>query len=180
MKRIIRLFLILSALWIIYTAATGGFDGFFRRVIPFDYKPEILAAAAENELDTYLVAALCMTESGFNKDASSGVAYGLMQITDETAQYVAEHTGLEYEKRLEAETNIRMGAWYFKYLTERFGDAETALAAYNAGPNKVDTWLKNPECSKDGITLSKVPYSETRRYISKVKTFYKIYTRLYK
>lgn len=180
MKRIVKISLLLLALWAVYTAATGGFNDIIKRFVPFEYKLEISAAAAENELDAYLVAALCMTESGFDKDAASGVAYGLMQVTDETAEFVSEHTDLEFEKRLEPKTNIRMGAWYYKYLTERFKNAETALAAYNAGPNKVDTWLKNPEYSKDGITLKKIPYAETRGYIRKVNTFYKIYTWLYK
>ena len=180
MKKVVRLLLVLLALGIVYTAAVGGFDDIIKGLVPFKYKLEISAAAAENELDAYFVAALCMTESGFREYASSGIARGLMQITDETAQYVSEHTDLEYEKRLEPETNIRMGAWYFKCLLGRFGDRKTALAAYNAGPNKVDSWLKNTEYSKDGVTLSKIPYSETRAYIRKVGAFYKIYKWLYK
>lgn len=180
MKRAGRIIFLLMALLAVYIAATGGADGIMRRFVPFDYKLEISVAAAENDLDAYFVAALCMTESGFQKDAASGVAHGLMQITDETAEYVSEHTDLEFEKRLEPKTNVRMGAWYYKYLKERFGNEKTALAAYNAGPNKVDSWLKNPEYSKDGLTLKKIPYAETRGYIRKVKAFYKIYTWLYK
>lgn len=180
MKKIVRFIVVLLALGIVYTAAVGGFNDIIKGFVPFEYKLEISAAAAENELDAYFVAALCMTESGFREDASSGVARGLMQITDETAEYVSKHTDLEYEKRLEPRTNIRMGTWYFKYLSERFSDRKTALAAYNAGPNKVDSWLNNPEYSKDGVTLSKIPYSETRAYIRKVGAFYKIYKWLYK
>lgn len=180
MKRAGRIFFLLLTVLAVYIAASGGADSIVRRFVPFDYKLEISVAAAENDLDAYFVAALCMTESGFDEDAESGVAYGLMQITDATAEYVSEHTDLKFEKRLEPKTNVRMGAWYYKYLLGRFGDEKTALAAYNAGPNKVDSWLKNPEYSKDGKTLKKIPYPETRGYIRKAKAFYKIYTWLYK
>lgn len=180
MKRLRRLTVLFCALAVIYIASAGGFDGIARQFFSFEYRAEITMAAEANGLDECFVAAMCMTESGFDENASSGVAYGLMQITDETAEFVADRTGLEFEKRLEPKTNIEMGAWYFKYLCEKFKDEETALAAYNAGPGKVTSWLADSEYSDDGVALKKIPYKETRDYIRKVRWFYKIYASLYK
>lgn len=159
---------------------TGGMDRVLKIICPFDYKLEISKGAATYNLDPYLVAAVVKTESDFDKDASSGVANGLMQITDATAEYVAEKTEYDFDKRLEPDTNIMMGCYYLSYLIGRFSDTDTALAAYNAGPRTVDGWLSDTKYSKDGKTLGEIPYKETRDYLIKVKLYKRIYERLYK
>lgn len=158
----------------------GGMEQVLKTICPFDYKLEISKGAATYNLDPYLVAAVVKTESGFDKDASSGVAGGLMQITDATAEYIAERTDYEYDRRLEPDTNIMMGCYYLSYLIDRFSDTDTALAAYNAGPAKVDGWLKDARYSADGKTLDDAPYKETRDYLVKIKLYKRIYERLYK
>ena len=56
---------------------------------------------------------------------------------------------------------------------------DTALAAYNAGMGNVSKWLKNPEYSSDGITLSYIPFKETREYVAKVNDYERTYKELY-
>ena len=48
------------------------------------------------------------------------------------------------------------------------GVIPTVLAAYNAGPNITQKWLEDPEYSKDGRTLYRIPYGEADRYVVKV------------
>ena len=54
------------------------------------------------------------------------------------------------------------------------------MAAYHAGINRVDGWLKNPEYSKDGKTLDKIPSRATAHYVNKVTKAVNIYGNLYK
>ena len=73
-------------------------------------------------------------------------------------------------------TNILYGTTYLRYLLDRFqNETATALAAYNAGPNAVSTWLKDSSYSSDGKTLHTIPYAETRNYVKKVLDYYKEY-----
>ncbi|MEE0944688.1 MAG: lytic transglycosylase domain-containing protein [Clostridia bacterium] len=178
MKKILTVLIIIALLASFFY--TGGMEKVLKTICPFDYKLEISKGAAQYNLDPYLVAAVVKTESGFDKDASSGVAGGLMQITDATAEYIAGRTDYDFDKRLEPDTNIMMGCYYLSYLIGRFSNTDTALAAYNAGPAKVDGWLKDTRYSSNGKTLDDIPYKETRDYIVKINLYKRIYERLYK
>ena len=121
-------------------------------------------------------------ESGFREDAvSSAGAVGLMQLMPSTAQYVCMRTGIPYEEaRLkEGAYNAELGVWYLTYLLEKFASEDAAICAYNAGEGVVMGWLSRPELSPDGVSLTRVPYAETARYLKKVKNFRKIYEFLY-
>ncbi|MBS7297567.1 MAG: lytic transglycosylase domain-containing protein [Eubacteriales bacterium] len=178
MKKLLTVFIII-ALFASFVYM-GGMDRVLEIICPFDYKLEISKGAATYNLDPYLVAAVVKTESNFDKTASSGVAHGLMQITDTTAEYIAERTDYDFDRRFEPGTNIMMGCYYLSYLKERFSDTDTALAAYNAGPATVDGWLKDARYSTNGKTLDIIPYKETKDYIVKIKLYKRIYERLYK
>ena len=151
---------------------------------PLDYEDLIVKYANEYELDPYFVAAVIKTESGFRPDAeSSAGAIGLMQIMPETGQWAAEKIGMENftnDMLLDPETNIRLGCWYLSFLKERFnGDLPIMMAAYNAGHNKVQQWLENPEYSSDGKQLTNIPYEETDNYVKKVTKAYEKYKEYY-
>ena len=179
MKKFFKIMLAAALVLAAVYALRGDFSDFLRLIFPFDYRLEISAAAVEYDLDPSLLAAVIKAESSFNKSASSGVAHGLMQLTDDTAQFVAEKTGLDYEKRLEPRTNIRMGCYYLTYLVEKFGSTETALAAYNAGPSTVTRWLSDSEYTDDGVTLKQIPFAETRKYVRRIGKYYEAYKKLY-
>lgn len=106
-------------------------------------------------LDPALVRAMVEVESGFNlKAVSPKGAQGLMQIMPATAR------DLKLKDSFDAEKNIEAGTRYLKQLMDRFGTAELALAAYNAGPGTV---------SRSGGVPA---INETRQYIQKVRARY--------
>ena len=81
------------------------------------------------------------------------------------------------------ETNIKYGTYYLSRLYGRFGNWDTALAAYNGGEGNVSEWLKEKKYSNDGVTLNidKIPreFAETKNYVKKVNYAYKRYQELY-
>lgn len=138
---------------------------------PTKYFAEISSASAEYSVDEALICALINVESSFNKDAvSSKGAKGLMQIMPSTAASIAAALDESFseENLFDEETNIRYGAFYIHMLLSQF-NFEEAICAYNAGPNKVRSWLNDNNYSSDNIHLDEVPYRETREYLKKVK-----------
>ncbi|MCD1641051.1 transglycosylase SLT domain-containing protein [Pseudomonas stutzeri] len=100
-------------------------------------------------------------------------ARGLMQLMPGTARDMAAELGLPFdEARLtrDAEYNKRLGSAYLNKMLERYdGHEALALAAYNAGPGKVDEWLKQHGDPRRGEIdaanwIQKIPYQETRDY----------------
>ncbi len=100
-------------------------------------------------------------------------ARGLMQLMPGTAQDMAAELGLPFsEARLtsDAAYNKRLGSAYLSKMLDRYdGHEALALAAYNAGPGKVDEWLKihgDPRKGEigTGAWVQKIPYAETRNY----------------
>lgn len=150
---------------------------------PLKYEEIIRECSDEYGVDPYLVAAIICTESGFRSDAKSNKgAVGLMQIMPDTGEWLAGKIGLKgYNASMleDPETNIALGSWYIKYLSDRFGgDMDLIAAAYNAGQNKVSEWLGDERYSRDGA-LIEIPYEETDNYVKKVNTAYEIYKMLY-
>src|SRR5262245_29519785 len=95
--------------------------------------PMIAAASTESRLDPDLLRAVIHQESGFRPCAvSNRGAMGLMQLMPETA------ATLGIADPFDPRNNIRSGAQYLRQMLDQFeGDEELALAAYNAGPAKV-------------------------------------------
>ncbi len=151
------------------------------RIFPLKYADSIEKYSGEYGLDKYIVAGVIYAESGFDNTAHSGLARGLMQMTDKTADWVSEKLGIEYDYDMaeNPEINIKMGCYYLSCLIEKYQNRETALAAYNAGMGNVSKWLEDPRYSADGKTLSDIPYSETKKYVKRVKIFTYIYRKLY-
>ncbi len=93
---------------------------------------DIAAAARQHNLDPRLMAALVWSESGFNASVTSPAgAIGLAQLMPGTAE------GLGVDP-WNPQENLEGGARYLKTQLDRFGTPELALAAYNAGPGRVE------------------------------------------
>lgn len=155
------------------------------KLYPVPYLDYIQKECARYEIDPYLMLALIKTESKFDPNATSGKdARGLMQLQDETARWCAEKMpldGFSLNQLYHAETNLTMGIWYYHYLYDRYGNnANTALAAYNAGPGNVNKWLENRQYSGDGQQLQSIPFPETEQYVDRINFYYKVYQFLYK
>lgn len=152
-------------------------------VYPMEYEALIRQNAEANGLDPAWPAAVILAESSYQPEAvSSANAQGLMQLLPDTAEWIA---GKYDEPYIEGclfvpETNVKYGCWYLGYLVRRFdGNLTCATAAYHAGQGTVDGWLKNPEYSDDGLTLSKIPSEATDTYVKRVLKYYEKYMELY-
>ncbi len=109
---------------------------------------------------------------------------GLMQVTPTVAREWAKATGLkEFEKKTsenvreflsDPERNIQVGCWYLEQMSEKFHGlpAETAmsLAAYNAGPSRVEEWLKGTERTeiKEEEFIQRIGIKSTKAYVSSI------------
>jgi soluble lytic murein transglycosylase len=153
-------------------------------VLPVEYDDIIEKYSEQYGLEEALVYAVINAESRFRPGAeSSAGAFGLMQMTKPTADWAAEMSGhkTDYEEKglSNPEVSIAMGCWYLAYLSERFEDERTALAAYNAGQGRVAHWLSQTEYSNDGKTLQTIPFRETRDYVSRVSLYKRCYKVLF-
>ena len=152
-------------------------------LFPFKHEESIKKYSEEYDLDPYLVLSVIKAESKFKSDAESHKgAMGLMQITGDTGKWIAEQMELsDYseDKLYNEDYNIKMGCWYLDNLRDEFGDKDLFIAAYNAGRGNVNKWLDNSQYSKDGKKLDYIPYKETKKYVDRVDTYYKIYKFLY-
>jgi len=130
------------------------------------------------KVDPYLIAALIRQESAFSERARSPAgALGLMQLMPKTARRMERVSKREL---FDAKTNIRLGVKYYSKLLSKYrSDAELALAAYNAGPEKVDEWLKRYETSNRILFLDLIPFKETSDYVALISRNYYWYISLY-
>jgi len=132
-----------------------------------------------------LLLALVRQESSFDTAAVSPAgAYGLMQLMPATARQVAARLDLPYDRerlRRDADYNLRLGHAYIERLIARYdGSLLLAVAAYNAGPARVDRWLERYGDPRHGLVgpvdwIESLPFSETRNYVQRVFESYMIY-----
>lgn len=124
-----------------------------------DYEWIINQASKRFQLDPSLIKAVIKAESDFNHRAVSNKgAQGLMQLMPGTAD------AMDVDDPFNPEENIFGGARYLSLMLERFkNDKKLALAAYNAGPEKVQDYRGVP------------PFPETVAFIDKVLRYYKEY-----
>lgn len=151
---------------------------------PIKYEELVEKYAEENAVDKFLIYAIIKTESDFKPDAESNLgARGLMQIMEPTFEWIRYRFGdsddLAYDLMYEPEQNIRYGSYLIAYLINYFDSVELAICAYHAGIGNVDSWLQNPDYSKDGEKLDVVPISDTEYYLEKVTNALNIYHNLY-
>jgi len=130
-----------------------------------------------HRVDPMLMYALIRQESQFNPRAiSSADALGLMQIIPPTAAQIAGWLRLRNPSRksmLEPNLNIRLGSRYLAYLLKRYrGRVAHAIAAYNAGPNRVDRWKRRHGERPIDEWVEEIPFDETRDYVKRVLSGY--------
>lgn len=122
---------------------------------PQEYEQIIMTTSAKYGVSAELVKAVIQAESGYNPNAVSRAgATGLMQLMPGTAKH------LKVSDSFDPRQNVDGGVRYLKFLLDTFkGDVTLALAAYNAGLNKVAKFGGVP------------PYEETRTYVSRVLSY---------
>jgi soluble lytic murein transglycosylase len=147
-------------------------DAMRELALPLSHEDIIRQQATAKKLDPSLLAAVIYAESHFRDQTSSAGARGLMQITPQTAHYIARLSGgTEFEQGDLAtpQINISYGAYYLRYLLGRYANNTVlALAAYNGGEGNVDRWIVDASRSERAFTVEQIPFGETRAYISRV------------
>ncbi len=180
-RRVLAVLLVLAL--VAGFAALGGCISFDDGSYPREYSEIVTQEASNNGLEEALVYAVIKAESNFDADAVSRVgAVGLMQLMPETFDWLLMRDGnteLTEDDLTNPSVNIRYGCKYLAFLSELYPAVETVVAAYNAGHGTVSAWLSDAEYSSDGVTLDKIPYSETDAYVNKVMGYYAKYQELY-
>lgn len=147
-------------------------------IIPASYYPLHGLAEYAEAVPPELAMAIARQESELNVEARSPVgARGLMQVMPATARNVAQRLNISFSgNRLSADWqyNAQIGTTYLAEMLEQFdGSLLLAAAAYNAGPNRAERWVKDfgdPRLeSVDAIDwIEGIPYRETRNYVMRV------------
>lgn len=149
---------------------------------PLPYAAQIRRDARRARTDAMVVAGLIHQESAFDKDAHSYAnAFGLMQLVPETAERYARQLRMEYteDRLLDPAYNLQLGTVYFGELMRSFHSAEAALAAYNAGEDRVTVWQTGQKYSELPEFVESIPFTQTREYVEIVMRNTAIYRRLY-
>jgi soluble lytic murein transglycosylase len=151
---------------------------------PAPYRQAIISASKSRKLDPRFILALIRQESVFKPLAKSPAgARGLLQLTMDAAQKFGPGAGLNAlrENQLyQPETSIVVGAEYLEYLTKLFPQMlEPVAASYNGGEDNVARWLQRAGRPDPGVFTSEVGFDETKGYVQKVMSNYRVYRRLY-
>ena len=149
---------------------------------PLPFGNSIRQWSAHAGIDPMLTAGLIRQESAFEPDAHSGAnAFGLMQLLPKTARQMAKKSKVKYSHALlfDPDYNVRLGTTYVAGLKNDFGSVESALAAYNAGEDRVTSWTAGQSYRDLAEFVDSIPFTETREYVEIVTRNADIYRKLY-
>lgn len=154
------------------------------QLYPAPYRQAVIRASKSRKLDPRFILALIRQESVFKPLAKSPAgARGLLQLTMDAAQKYATGAGLSNlrESQLyQPETSIMLGAEYLETLTRLFPQLlEPVAASYNGGEDNVARWLKRSKHKDPGVFTSEIGFDETKAYVQKVMSNYRVYRQLY-
>ena len=158
--------------------------GYWEALFPRAYWTDLRKYSLANGLDPYLVASLIRQESEFNAGALSRAnAVGLMQLLPKTGKSVAKQVKLKGYKAPQLYTpavNLELGTRYFKDMVDKYnGQFEYALAAYNAGTDRVADWLGEGHYRDPQEFVESIPFTETREYVQAILRNACVYRQLY-
>jgi soluble lytic murein transglycosylase len=149
--------------------------------------PVILAAALRYNVHPALLKAVIWRESWFDPQArgTSG-EIGLMQIREPTAMDWAaseKNKLFTHFQLFDPAKNAQCGAWYLRWLLNRYRHADNplpyALAAYNAGPSHVNRWSKGAGTTNSEVMLQQMDYPGTKKYVYAVSERFDYYRRTF-
>jgi soluble lytic murein transglycosylase len=157
---------------------------YWEALFPKAYWSDLKRSSAANGLDPYLVASLIRQESEFNPNAVSRAnAVGLMQLLPKTGKTVARQEKMKRYTASQLYTpavNLQLGTRYFRGMVDKFGGSfEYALAAYNAGSDRVEDWLSQGTYRDPQEFVESIPFTETREYVQAILRNASVYKQLY-
>ncbi|NJK89589.1 MAG: lytic transglycosylase domain-containing protein [Myxococcales bacterium] len=156
----------------------------YRAAYPRAYVEAVGTATRAHDIQGPLVWSIMRTESHYRDDALSPAgARGLMQIMPSTARRIGE-TAPEAQSHairyVEPRSNVWLGAWYLRRLSERFPTfLPASIGAYNAGPRAMIRWVEASTGRPTDEFIERIPYRETRRYVRRVLESLWTYQMLY-
>jgi soluble lytic murein transglycosylase len=157
---------------------------YWEALFPKPFWADLKRFSARNQLDPFLVASLIRQESEFNPNAVSRAnAVGLMQLLPKTGRTVAKKEKLHHFNASQLYLpgiNLQLGTSYFRSMVDQFGGSfEYALAAYNAGSDRVDEWLGQAKYRDPQEFVESIPFTETREYVQAILRNTNVYRQLY-
>lgn len=150
---------------------TGSFVSAYS--FPTPHLETVKKAAADTGMPAAWIYGVTRQESRFMPTVASGAgAQGLMQLMPATARWTAKRYGIGEgaPDTSDPDTNLALGAYYLKYLSERFGGQMLlATAGYNAGPGRSVVWRAKLTSPREGAVFAElIPFRETRDYVKNV------------
>ncbi|WP_456717194.1 MULTISPECIES: lytic transglycosylase domain-containing protein [unclassified Bradyrhizobium] len=140
--------------------------------------PQVKFAWHDARAPRELVLAVSREESTFNQGSTSSAnARGAMQVLDGTAVAVGKSAGVPINlgmMRASADYNVAVGSYYLGDLLKKYNFYSVlAIAAYNAGPGRVDEWIQkigDPRGGQIDVVdwIESIPFAETRAYVKRV------------
>jgi len=156
---------------------------YWEALFPKPYWAELKRYSSDNALDPYLVASLIRQESEFNPNAvSKKDAVGLMQLLPKVGRGVARQEKLKHfstQQLFTPSVNMQLGTRYFRSMVDKFGAFEYALAAYNAGSDRVEDWMSQGKYRDVPEFVESIPFTETREYVQAIVRNANVYKQLY-
>lgn len=157
---------------------------YWEDLFPRPFWTDLKRYSDANRLDPFLVASLIRQESEFNPGAISHAnAWGLMQVLPGTGKTLARAEKIRSfrtESLLVPNVNLQLGTRYFRELIDHFnGRLEYALAAYNAGTDRVEAWLSAGNYRDPQEFVESIPFTETREYVQAIMRNATVYRKLY-
>ncbi|MEO6964817.1 MAG: transglycosylase SLT domain-containing protein [Acidobacteriaceae bacterium] len=158
--------------------------GYWELLFPQPYWAALESSSKKQGLDPYLVVSLVRQESEFNpKVISYANAWGLMQLLPKVGSRLAHKERVHPYRTaslLNPDLNLKLGTAYFRELMDEFnGQPEYALAAYNAGDDRVKAWLANGPYASMPEFVESIPFTQTREYVEAIMRNREVYHRLY-
>lgn len=146
---------------------------------PFAYWPVVSEVSLQYNIDPFALLAVMREESRYDPEARSvSGALGLMQLMPQTAYSLNREAKVHIADKSmihDVRVNITIGGYYLKTLLTEFKNLPIALAAYNAGHEKVRDWLRDGKYKAYDEFIEDIPFDETRNYVKKVLISYNIY-----
>ncbi|MGS0826653.1 transglycosylase SLT domain-containing protein [Shewanella sp. 0m-8] len=148
---------------------------------PYAAQTSFTHASKKYAVDIDEIRSISRRESAYYPNATSGVgARGYMQLMPATAKQTAQKTKLPYsgtKSLYDEKLNISLGSAYYGGLLKQFDQNRVlATASYNAGPHRINNWLKKSDGKLDVVSfIESIPYRETREYVQAVLSYRVIY-----
>ena len=151
---------------------------------PVLFRETVLQHSKKRGVDPRFVLAIMKQESSFKAGAKSPAgARGLLQLVYDTAikfNRAAGYPNLQPDDLYRPEVNIALGTEYMKFLRDEFeGLYEGVAASYNGGEDNALRWLNRSKPKDPGVFTAEIGFAETKNYVYKVMTNYRIYRELY-